>query len=261
MAKPDVPPARPRGPLEFAMGDSFTRPLKAAEVVARDIVHDIVEAGLGTGDKLPGEAAMLQIYETSRESLREGLRLLEVQGLITLRRGPGGGPTVGRIDPGSLGRQSSLYFHLASATYHELFEAHRVMESVLAERAARNADVDAKYEALSEFLQPGAGEEHLSTEDFVHSHARFHALVASLAQNRVLELTMQIPGAIVSHHVAESADPRAVSDLLDRDHADLARAIIAGHANRARVLMNEHIETVGHYFHVADDLENLIEWQ
>ena len=242
------------------MGDSFTRPLKAAEVVARDIVRDIVAHGMRTGDKLPGEAAMLKTYDISRESLREGLRLLEVQGLITLRRGPGGGPMVGRIDPGSLGRQVSLYFHLAGATYGELHEAHRVLESVLAERAARNRDVKAKQAALEPFLEPDSDVEK-TAEEFVESHAYFHSLVASLAQNRVLELTLQTPGAIISHHVAESADPREVRDVLNRDHAEIAKAIIAGHAHKARSLMTEHIVTVGLYYHVADDLENLIEWR
>jgi DNA-binding FadR family transcriptional regulator len=56
---------------------------------------------------------MIRHYGVSRESLREGLRLLEVQGLITLRRGPGGGPVVGHIDPATLGRTSTLYYHVA----------------------------------------------------------------------------------------------------------------------------------------------------
>jgi GntR family transcriptional regulator, transcriptional repressor for pyruvate dehydrogenase complex len=51
----------------------------------------VLEGGLGEGDSLPTEAHMLAHDGVSRESLREGLRLLETQGLITLRRGPGGG--------------------------------------------------------------------------------------------------------------------------------------------------------------------------
>ena len=103
-------------------------------------MHDIVTAGLQTGDGLPPEAAMLEHYKVSRESLREGLRLLEVQGLISIRRGPGGGPMVGTVDPANLGRVSTLFYHLAGATYRELFEAWVLAESMLAERAARNPD-------------------------------------------------------------------------------------------------------------------------
>src|SRR5262245_43750238 len=90
--------------VTIATGDATNRPLKTSEMVARDVVHAIVTRGLRTGDKLPSEAAMLAEYGVSRESLREGLRLLEVQGLISIRRGPGGGPVVGRIDAANLGR-------------------------------------------------------------------------------------------------------------------------------------------------------------
>ncbi len=72
-------------------------PLKTAESVARDIVNDIVASGLGEGDVLASEAKMVEQYAVSRESLREGLRLLEAQGLIRIRRGPGGGPVVGTV--------------------------------------------------------------------------------------------------------------------------------------------------------------------
>ena len=120
--------------MKIRAGTTVLRPLKTSESVARDIVHSVVTGGLGQGDSLPSEARMLEQYGVSRESLREGLRLLEAQGLITLRRGPGGGPVVGTVDPANLGRASTLYYHLVGATYGELFEAWAVAEGYLAER-------------------------------------------------------------------------------------------------------------------------------
>jgi hypothetical protein len=80
-----IAPLRPAaGPAVFS-SDAVTRRLKTSESVARDIVHDIVSGGLRTGDRLAPEAAMLDQYGVSRESLREALRLLEAQGLITIR--------------------------------------------------------------------------------------------------------------------------------------------------------------------------------
>ena len=60
--------------------------------------------GLGSGDRLPLEAAMVEQYGVSRASLREALRLLEVQGLIRLKPGPGGGPVVGAVEAANLAR-------------------------------------------------------------------------------------------------------------------------------------------------------------
>jgi GntR family transcriptional repressor for pyruvate dehydrogenase complex len=244
-------------------GSALTRALKTSETVARDIVHDIVSRGLKTGDRLPAEAAMLDEYGVSRESLREGLRLLEVQGLITIRRGPGGGPSVGQVDPANLGRVSTLFYQLAGGTYAELFEAWTITEPILAELAARNEDRETVRRAMAPFVAPpddGTGENLL---DFVESHVEFHNVVAKLANNRVLALMLETTGQIVTHHVVVNADPRELEDEIDRDHAEIARAIAAGHAKRARDLMSEHIgHMVDHYrVEIGDQMNDYIEWR
>jgi GntR family transcriptional regulator, transcriptional repressor for pyruvate dehydrogenase complex len=244
-------------------GGSLTRALKTSETVARDIVHDIVEQGLTTGDRLPSEAAMLEQYGVSRESLREGLRLLEVHGLITIRRGPGGGPSVGHVDAANLGRVSTLFYHLAGGTYAELFDAWLVTEPILAELAARNDDREAVRQAMAPFTNlPGNGLD-ADKFDFVGSHVEFHAVVAKLADNRVLELMLESPGQIVTHHVVANADPRDLKDEIDHDHAEIARAIAAGHSNRARALMEDHIRSmVEHYTdEIGDQMHDFIEWR
>ncbi|MFP5306271.1 MAG: FadR/GntR family transcriptional regulator, partial [Gammaproteobacteria bacterium] len=75
------------------------RNMKTSEVVALQIVRDIVARQLKPGDKLPLEAELLKNYRVSRSSLREALRLLEVQDLISIRPGPGGGTVVGKVHP------------------------------------------------------------------------------------------------------------------------------------------------------------------
>src|SRR4051794_14541226 len=188
-----------RGCIPIAPSHGVMRQLKTSESVARDIVHDIVEQQLETGDSLPSEAVMLEHYGVSRESLREALRLLEVQGLISIRRGPGGGPIVGTVDPANLGRVSTLFFYMAGATYRELFEAWVVGESTLAEMAARNPSAEARQEAMAPYLAGASSRVTGEIEEFVEQHVSFHAIIGRLAANRVIELTMQVYGMIVSH--------------------------------------------------------------
>ena len=71
---------------------------KTSEVVAFAVVRYIVDHGLRFGDRLPLEAEMVEHYRVSRESLREALRLLEAQGIVSIgaaERRAGRGP--GRI--------------------------------------------------------------------------------------------------------------------------------------------------------------------
>jgi GntR family transcriptional regulator, transcriptional repressor for pyruvate dehydrogenase complex len=262
-ARPEPPTSRPgtRHSIEIRTGGAITRPLKTAEAVARDVVHDIIEAGLRPGDSLPAEAAMLEQYQVSRESLREGLRLLEVEGLISIRRGPGGGPSVGTVDPANLGRVSTLFYHMAGATYRELFEAWVIAESLLAERAARNPDAGLRRARMEPFISGEPWNDEM-LDDYVQTHAHFHSTVGSLAQNRVLELSLATMGLIVSHHVPLAFDPRTLRESMHREHHDIAVAVVGGRASRARSLMHDHIQSVADMTSDAMGplVEDFIEW-
>jgi DNA-binding FadR family transcriptional regulator len=255
-------PSPPERALPISTGDAVYRPLKTAEAFARDLVRDILNRGLTTGDKLPSEAVMLEEFGLSRESLREGLRLLEVQGLITIRRGPGGGPIVGHLDPASLGRTSTLYYHLAGGTYAELLEAWVVTEVILAERAARNLDRDAVRDAMEPYLSmPDESEDGLT--DFVLAHTHFHGVLASLAENRVLEMMLQTIGQIVTHHVLGHADPRHDRELIEADHLAIAKAVVAGSPQRAGKAMERHINSMIAVYkeHLGAQLHEYIDWR
>src|SRR4029077_8746492 len=111
---PDLRVARRVGPHHAT---EQRRSPKTSERVALEIVHDIVAQGVRAGDRLPLEAEMVEQYQVSRASLREALRLLEVQGLIRLKAGPGGGTVVGSVEAANLARTATLYFHLGASTY------------------------------------------------------------------------------------------------------------------------------------------------
>ena len=254
-------PAQRRA-LPIAAGPGALRSLKTSESVARDIVDDIVRRQLGEGDGLPSEAAMLAQYSVSRESLREGLRLLEVQGLISIRRGPGGGPIVGSVDPANLGRTSTLYYHLAGATYNELFDAWEAAEIAIAELAARNPDRQAVRAAMAPYRTDAA--DHCGTiEEFVTAHTRFHTVLAMLTRNKVMQLSLMAIGQIVTHHVVIDFDPRDAAEVIGADHRRIAEAVAAGHARQARDLMATHIRAVVATYEraISSQLDALIEWR
>jgi GntR family transcriptional regulator, transcriptional repressor for pyruvate dehydrogenase complex len=268
MSRPVQPPSRytrhgtlSSGSIAIRSDSAVARPLKTAETVARDVARTIISSGLMPGDSMPQEAAMLESYKVSRESLREGLRLLEVQGLISIRRGPAGGPTVGHVDPGNLGRTATLYYHMAGATYSELFEAWIFAETVLAGRAAAHPDVSLRRTTMKPFFvgHPQADE----VDDFVLTHTEFHSAVASLAGNRVFELMLSTMGLIVSHHVLSTYDPRTMQEQLEDEHRDIADAIVMGKVRKARQLMEEHIGGVAAVTraYMGESVDDFIEWQ
>jgi len=234
---------------------------KTSEVVAFAVVRDIVEHGLRHGDRLPLEAEMLEQYGVSRESLREALRLLEAQGIVTIRRGPGGGPLVGEASSLNLARTMTLYFQLAGATYDELLVAWKLLEPLAAELAAQNADRAAVADALTthtERFDDGG-----QVEAYQRHSNSLHFDVIELSANRVLSLVVGAIGDIIRTHVIPRLDPFEMRDLIDGDHAAVAEAVLAGDAPGASAAMREHIERLDPYYrnNWDGDLADVIEWK
>lgn len=222
---------------------------KAAETIARRVVQLIVSGGLKAGDKLPREAEMVDQYGVGRETLREALRLLETQGLIALRRGPGGGPVVATAEPVNLGRISTLYYQMVGATYVELVEAWALAEGLLAERAARNPDTAQRTSVMAPYLRDMPDRHDVASIDtFMTMHTGFHDALGVLGNNRVLHLSLASFGQIVSYQAGVIDDPRLLRRLIHDDHGKLARAVAAGHHRTAQALMRAHIDGVWSYF-------------
>ena len=234
---------------------------KTSEVAAFSIVRDIAAKGLSDGDRLPLEAEMMDHYGVSRESLREALRLLEAQGMVTIRRGPGGGPIVGRAESANLARTMSLYFQLAGATYDELIQAWRVAEPISAEMAANNPDRDLVRAAMAPHLKEF---DHGGDRDRYEEHANdLHFALGSLSGNRVLDLILRAVGDLVRTHVLLQLDPLSISEMIDDDHHEIAEAVVEGDGTRARELLIEHNTRLDPIYrsHWKGSLSDLVEWK
>lgn len=254
--------------MPIAYASAISRPLKTAEATARDIVRDIVAAGLTTGDKLLAEPEMLDYYGVSRQSLREALRLLETQGLIELHRGPGGGPVVGSVNAADFGRTATLYYHLVGVTYEELVDAWAFAEGQIAWLVAGRSDHDIVKRDLAPFVQTdddghGAEPAPEGIEGYVDLHSRFHHVLAEHCGNRALQLSLSSYGLIVAHHLLLELDPRGMGAVVEEQHRGIARAVARGQREHARELSERHVRTIAELFTKATGqrLDGLVEWR
>ena len=96
---------------------SAPRPEKAAMLVAQRIVQDALRDNRKPGDLLIPERTMVEKYQAGRGTVREALRLLEVQGVISLRPGPRGGPVLRTPDATHWGSTVVLLMQLQGAPF------------------------------------------------------------------------------------------------------------------------------------------------
>src|SRR3954468_22441547 len=113
---------------------------KTAMIIARRIVDDVRRGGYSVGDRLPAEKQMLEDYQVGRGTLRESLRFLELQGVISLKPGPGGGPTVEKPESSTLATTLLLMLQFENARFDTIVEARRGLEPLMARLAAERID-------------------------------------------------------------------------------------------------------------------------
>jgi DNA-binding FadR family transcriptional regulator len=208
---------------------------------------------------LPPEAAMLEKYQVGRASLREALRILEVQGIIAIRPGPGGGPVIAPLDSVYFARMSTLYLHLYGATYREILEARIVMEPVMVRFAASREDREA-LGVLEEFLELDEPED---DSGYLFQVSEFHGLISGLSGNKVLDLQERSLKDIYAGRIEGTVFPAEARESILQDHRQIARAIIAGKAGRAEKLMRAHMEEYLNYSAARNPgvLDEVVQWR
>ena len=157
---------------------------RAATRVARLIVKEIQERGLRPGAKLDSEHIMIEKYGVARATIREALRFLELQGVLRIKAGPGGGPVVSVPDVDHLTSAVSLQLQFANATFESVLAARRSIYPVLVREAAQHAthqDIVALRQCVQS-LQDAASDSEATTRE----SRRFYEMVATASKNLVL---------------------------------------------------------------------------
>ena len=110
---------------------------KASDVLANDLRERILSGEFPEGTSLPPERDMVVQTQMSRTTVREALRILEVQGLVRIRTGRSGGAFVQRPGGDSVADSVSLLIRGRQIRLAAIFEAREGIEPTCARLAAK----------------------------------------------------------------------------------------------------------------------------
>jgi DNA-binding FadR family transcriptional regulator len=236
--------------------------LKASEAVARDIVNFITEGGFQPGDMLPREQAMQDQFQVGRGSLREALRLLEVQELIWIKPGVSGGPVVGEAKESALARMLSLYFRVSKVTYDDVANALLILGPLTARHVARNPNRAGIKEALDAALIEGECRLK-SVKDEVLAAAKFHQVLNGLSGNPILGMMASALGELFSSHIVAHSDASQILSHCRHDHVEIAQAIKVQDSDAAAEYSYNHMKRIidFHRGQVPGLFSQLVQWR
>lgn len=231
---------------------------KVAESIARQILHDIRRNNLEPGSTLPPESAMLERFGVGRGSLREALRILEVNGLVTLKPGPHGGPVVAPHDPTSFGQIMTLQLQSLGATYRQLLDARIEYEVLLARKAA-----EAEGDRVGELLRAAMGNRpSTADQEYIAATSGFHQAVGQASGNPVLALVSNSIYAIWTVRVTRVLYPPDQREDVIQQHEGIARAIEKHDVKRSERLMDKHMRLYQEYCEARYParMDDLVDW-
>ena len=240
-----------RQSLGVRTDDQPFRVPKTAELVARDLRSKIVRGELKDGDTLPSEGELVTRYSVSRPTLREALRILESEALLTVTRGSRGGPRVHLPDPRLAARHFGLVLQSRNTTLADIYGARLLIEPscvyLVATTARRSAPA-----VLNAIIEQERAT--LAAKDEVqHSRtsARFHRTLIELTGNGPLILLMSMLTHIYESHISTAALAANLQrfDSASRTrglkaHEKLVGLIEAGEGDTAETFWRKHLEGI-----------------
>lgn len=183
------------------------------EIIADELRALIVSGAVAEGESLGREPDLVERFGVSRPSLREALRILEAEGLITVVRGVLGGVVVRAPDVRTAARSASMLLRARNVTIGDVLDARSVIEPAAARIVA---GLPTRRTAVAD-LQVLVDEQRTVIDDalpFGQANAAFHERLVVLAGNQTLALVAEMLDEVVAWAVAEVSSGRTTRDSL-----------------------------------------------
>jgi DNA-binding FadR family transcriptional regulator len=232
------------------------RSARVGELVADALRDRILSGTVASGDRLPPQEEILKEFRVGLPSVREAMRILEVEGLVTVHRGNVGGATVHLPNEGRVAYMMAMVLESQRIQQSEVATALLWLEPICAEMCAQRADRLAttvpRLEQSLENQRSAIGDK---------AAREFHVVIVEGCENAAISLAI---GGLVQLWSAqeqtwtESAAPqghfpgKSVQRQIVAAHERIAAAIGEGNEATVARLVKAHLQAA-QGFHLSVD--------
>jgi GntR family transcriptional regulator, transcriptional repressor for pyruvate dehydrogenase complex len=212
-------------------------------VVADELLDRIIAGEFPPGASVPGELELSARHEVSRMTVREAIKTLEAQRILSVERGRGT-----FVNP--LNRWASLEAVLRAASEGkndaaaavQLIELRRMLESGACELAAvriGDADLESLYAHL-ESMRDARGTNNVAA--FVEADLAFHDLILKASENVFAAVLFEPLHRILEKRRTETSKVPDIQEHAIWHHEQVAEALASHDPHRARDAMDAHMQ-------------------
>ena len=230
---------------------------RLAEIVAASLRDDILTGKLKEGDSLPRQEDLFTEFRVSLPAVREAMRILETEGLISVRRGNVGGAIVHLPTPERTAQMISMVLQTRGTTPADVSGALSHLEPICARMCAARSD---RAKEVVPYLRAVVEQQQAEFDDaqkFSPTARLFHETLVLHCGNETMIVVIGALETIWSAHESSVWDEAAAGSAKDdrpdsplakrsrraalRDHEKILAAIAAGNEDRAASLAATHL--------------------
>ena len=221
---------------------------KLFETVVEQLRIDILSGRREVGSKLPRESDLARLFGVSRTAIREALRVLELQGLVHVYHGYGGGMFVKALDDRPLADAFRTSLQAGRTSIGDVYEARLVLEPMLTRLA-----IERGGQALVDQLAANVERCHEVLDQAQLRRAldmNFHFILADCSSNAVLGSMVRSLWTFVADVDERATAPSARSVVMATHtaHTEILAAARRGEASQAERTMIAHVLSLRDYY-------------
>jgi GntR family transcriptional regulator, transcriptional repressor for pyruvate dehydrogenase complex len=227
---------------------------RIAEIIAGHLRDDILSGHLKEGDLLPKLEQLLTEFRASLPAVREAMRILETDGLLTVRRGNVGGAVVHLPTPERAAQMTSMVLQSRGASLNDVSGALLQIEPICARMCAARPDRLTEVVPHLRAVIETQSDQFDEVANWSENARRFHEALVARCGNETMIVVVGSLEAIWSAHESSVWDEASAHGLTPdspmdskvrraalRDHEKILAAIEAGNEERAGVLSARHL--------------------
>jgi GntR family transcriptional regulator, transcriptional repressor for pyruvate dehydrogenase complex len=212
---------------------------KASDVLADELRERILRGEFPENTALPPERELVTQTGMSRATVREALRILEVQGLVRIKTGRAGGAFIQRLGEESIASSVDLLIRGRQIRLAALHETREAIEPACARLAALHRDDDdlAELERANRAIAADG-----SLAEFLQANVDWHVAVAVASHNELLNgFMLALSRAIYTSTNNQGFVDASVRKTTVQAHRSITEAIRKSDAEAAVRRMQRHV--------------------
>ena len=241
--------------MQHKMSDFDTaKRVKRADQIVEAVKRWIVVQDIQPGDRLPNEKALMEQFECSKGTVREALKSLEVQGLITVRTGPNGGASLAEVPLSLASQMLRNYLHFQHLGGTDIYTLRKLVEPEIAVSVIDRlepADLDELERLTHLCANPASSQEERLAQRM--AELDFHNLLAMRCNNPILGFIGRFLNDLIRDLVVFKKSALPEQHEFSRANFDYHQRLLAAFQQRdaaaVRSLMAEHMQCA-HDFNV-----------